>query len=190
MVNINLVPEKIRSAENLRIIVMVGALSLVLPALFWGYRYQGKRSEEAQVEKDLSALQAELDSDALKTVVMEVEQFTKDQADLDSKRSVVDTLRKRQVMLLRLLDLLPDIMPGTARVRNLKVADSKGTKGVELTCDFLAVDGVATVYENLEASSMVANLELATNTMQPTVDNATGRNVITASYKFVLQDQP
>jgi Tfp pilus assembly protein PilN len=190
MVNINLVPEKIRSTENLRLIVMVGAISLVLPALFWGYRYQGKRSELAQAEQEVKALNAELNSDALRNVVTEVEQFTKDQGDLTIKRSVVDQLRKRQVLLLKLLDMLPDIVPGTARIKRLAVTDVKGAKQVELGCDFNAKDGVATVYENLEASSLVGSLQLTTNPTVAALDPATGSNLITATYTFTLQDEP
>jgi Tfp pilus assembly protein PilN len=187
MVNINLVPEKIRSAENLQVIVMIGALSLLLPVLYWGYRYQGKRAELASAKADLDALNAELSSPQLKQVVADVEQFTKDQAELDTKRSVVDQLRKRQVLLVKLLDLLPDIMPRESRVFTLKVTDVKAAKQVEMACEFRATDAVATVYENLEASPLVSALEMS-NAMSTKVVG--GRNVITATYKFMLQDTP
>src|SRR5882724_639498 len=150
MVNINLVPEKIRSAETLKVIVMLGVLSLAVPAAFWVMQYQAKRAKLASVEKQLQGLVDELNSPTLKNVVAEVEQFSKDQSNLDTKRSIVDQLRKRQILLLRLLDLLPDVIPPKSRISVLSVADEKGAKKVTLTCDFMTLDAIASAYENLE----------------------------------------
>ena len=187
MVNINLLPDKIRSAESLKIIVLVGACSLALPVLFWSGRYQGARADLAQVDSELKELRLELESPQLKQIVAEVEQFTKDQGDLDAKRSVVDTLRKKQVTLLRFLDMLPDIMPKNAKITVLTVTDGKGGKEVSLTCDFLGLDSIAAVYESLEASPQIDRVEMAT---APSSKKGNGRNTMTAAFKFVLVDQP
>jgi hypothetical protein len=188
MVNINLVPEKIRSAEALKVIVILGALSLSLPVLFWAMKYQGKRASLAAVDKEVDALNAELASPALKNIVASVEQFTKDQSDLDTKRSVVDLLRKRQVLLLRLLDALPDIIPGFGRVTSLVAADAKGAKKVTMTCEFTTLDAIAAVYENLEASPLVDRLEMVGAV--ETKKNAAGKPISTSTYSFNLQDLP
>ena len=188
MVNINLVPEKLRSAEALKLIVVLGCLSLTLPAAFWALRYQGKRAELAAVEHDLDSLNAELVSPQLKQVVADVEQFAKDQSDLDSKRSSVDKLRGRQVMILKLLDMLPDIVPRNARIKTMAVSDEKGAKKVDMAFDFAALESVAAVYENLEASPLVDKLELVSG--PESSKDASGRALVTAAFRFALLEQP
>lgn len=186
MVNINLVPDKIRSAETLKVIVMLGVVSLAIPVAFWAMKYQAKRAELASVEKDLQSLNEELNSEKLRQVVAEVEQFTRDQTNLDTKRSIVDQLRKRQVLLLRLLDLLPDVIPSKARISALTVIDEKGAKKVTMTCDFMTLDAVASTYENLEASPLVMNLDMTTPLQSKA--SSTGRGTLTATYVFTLQE--
>lgn len=184
MVNINLVPEKIRTGETLKILFVVGAISLVFPVLFWAGRYQQKNGDLAAKQAELAAVQAQLDSPHLKEVVAEVEQFAKDQADLDAKRSIVDELRKRQVIIPRFLDLLPDLFPGDGRVDNLVISDQKGVKHCVMTCDFLSLEGVATVYENLDSSNLVAKLSMSSGPKSAVVSS---RNIIQVDYNFDLQ---
>ena len=187
MVNINLVPDKIRSADTLKIIVTIGVISLSLPIAFWAMKFQGKRAQLAVVKSQLADLNKELESPQLKQVVADVEQFTKDQSMLDTKRSIVDELRKRQVVLLRLLDLLPDVIPARARINSLAVIDEKGAKKVTMICDFTALDAIASAYENLEASPLVINLEMTTPLQSSSA--GTGRGTLTATYVFSLQDK-
>jgi len=188
MVNINLVPEKLRSAEALKLIVVLGCLSLTLPAAFWALRFQAKRAELAAVEHELDLLNAELVSPQLKQVVADVEQFAKDQSDLDSKRSNVDKLRGRQMMILKLLDMLPDIVPRKARIKTMVVSDEKGAKKVDLSFEFAAIESVAAVYENLEASPLVDKLELVSG--PEAAKDGLGKSVVSAAFKFSLLEQP
>jgi hypothetical protein len=184
MVNINLVPEKIRSGETLKIIVLLGSVSLVLPVLFWGYRYQGERAKLSDVEKQLDAVNAELNSPQLREIVADVKKFSDDQAALAAKRSIVDSLRQRQVVILRFLDMVPDIIPADSKVNKLVVTDDKGNKKVEMTCSFLSEESVSSVYENLEASSLVGGLKMSDGPKSETVD---GIPTLTAKFSFVLQ---
>ena len=187
LVQINLVPDKIRSGETLRVIVLVGVVSLFLPVLFWAYRYQAVRAERVAVEKELQGLKDELASPQLKQVVAEVEQFTRDEADLAAKRSVLDQLRKRQVMILRLLDLMPDLLPADSRLRSMNVTDAGATKHVELGVVNRTNDAVAEVYNNLESSSLIGKLQM---TEGPSPVVVGGRNMVRATYTFDLQDVP
>jgi Tfp pilus assembly protein PilN len=186
MVNINLLPEKVRSAEVLKIVVALGMLSLALPVVFWAWRYTQANAELAAVEKQIDSVNADLNSPQLKQVVAEVEQFSKNAADLDSKRSVVDTLRKKQVVLVRLMDVLPDLIPARACLSHLEVKDAKGVKGATLEGSALSADVLAELYTNLEANPVVKNLKMDS---PPSASQANGHSVLTFKLSFEVGDQ-
>jgi Tfp pilus assembly protein PilN len=186
MVNINLLPEKVRSAEILKIVVVLGLASLALPVVFWAYRYTQANAELAAVEKQIDSVNADLNSPQLKQVVAEVEQFSKNAADLDTKRSVVDTLRKKQVVLVRLMDVLPDLIPARAWLTRLDVKDNKGAKNASLEGNALSADVLAELYTNLEANPVVKNLKMDSS---PMAGQANGHDVLTFRLSFDVGDQ-
>ena len=188
MVNINLLPEKVRAAEVLKIVVILGVLSLTLPVLFWAYRYAGAKAELAAVEKQIDDVNVQLNSPHLKQVVAEVEQFGKDRADLTSKRSVVDLLRQQQVTLVRFLDILPDLVPKRAWLTSVVVTpDAKGdTKKVVVMGSAMSAEVVADFYSNLQAQAAVHSPQMDT---PPAVALYKGMSIVTFTLSFSIGDE-
>jgi hypothetical protein len=111
MIKLNLLPEKVRAAETMRLIVLLAALLYVLAALAVGMKWTQSKARVTAAQAEVDQVNAELNSPALRSTVLAVEKFTQDKADEESKASVVDTYRK-QVGLLRLVDALPDWADG------------------------------------------------------------------------------
>src|SRR5262245_7655516 len=119
IVQLNLLPEKVRAAEVLRRIVLIGAAAHLLLVGLVGWRVLAARARLAKVQAGIDAVMAELNSEKLRRTVEEVERFTREKGDLAAKRSQVDVLRKRQATLVRLLDTLPDLVPPTVFIKKL-----------------------------------------------------------------------
>jgi type IV pilus assembly protein PilN len=186
MVNINLLPEKVRAAETLKLVVIIGTLCLTLPLLFWTYRYIGDKAKLAAVEQKIEVVNSELNSPKLKQVVQEVEQFGRDRADLDAKRSVVDLLRKKQVTVLRFLDVLPDLVPKRAWLTKVELKDEKGSRKVFLEGMALSSEVVADLYANLEAHAVIKNPSMDA---APTQVLQRGKSIVNFKLSFAIEDQ-
>lgn len=182
MVQLNLLPEKVRAAEALRKIILVGVAVYGVLALGLAWRFVAARSELALVQTGIDALRAELESDALKRTVAEVQRFTTEQADLKTKKSQVDVLRNRQVNLVRMFDTLPDLLPPTVHLTSLFVREEKGE--MRFVVEGLAgtPEAVADFYVQLESHGLV--LKPSLDDAPKYVDNVAGLG--RDAYKFTM----
>ncbi|HXB98321.1 MAG TPA: hypothetical protein VNZ54_09720 [bacterium] len=167
MIKLNLLPEKVRAAALLRVIILVAAGVYVLGLLGLGFRYTQARARVDEVQREVDAVNAELNSPALLSTVQAVEKFTQDKQDEQAKASVVESYRRQQVVLSRLLDSLPDwTLSSQVWFDHLIVDAVKGT--VSLEGD--AVDQLcfARFYTQLESQPLVSKLVM-TDKLTPTV---------------------
>ncbi len=185
MININLVPEKVRAGEALKVIMLLGSLSLVIPLLFWSWRFVVAKAELSGVEEEIDKVVAELNSPQLKQVVEEVEQFTRDRANLDSKRSLVDALRKKQVVLVRMLDAIPDLLPRRAWLTKMEVKEEKGVRRVAMEGMSEVPEAVADFYVGLEAHPVVKKLAMDD---PPKTDRYRGVDIVKFKLSFEVEE--
>jgi hypothetical protein len=160
MIKLNLLPEKVRAAALMRVIIAVGIAVYLVGLLGLGFRYTQARARLNEAQREVDAVNAELNSPELINTVQAVEKFTQDKADEQAKASVVESYRRQQVVLSRLLDSLPDwTMSSQVWFDHLTVDAIKG--GVILEGD--AVDALcfARFYTLLESQPLVSKLTLA-----------------------------
>lgn len=186
MVGINLVPERVRSAEKLKIIIAVGVVAQALPILFWLWRYGGVKAELSLVEDEIIKVNSELASPQLKNVVAEVEQFTQDRQNLESKRSVVDVLRKRQSTFVRLYDVLPDLVPRRSWLRKMETISDKGKTKIQVEGTAMAPEVVAEFYSALQSHPSIKDAEMTESPKVTTLPG--GSEAVTFKLKFSAED--
>lgn len=186
MIRLNLLPEKVRSAERLKLIVIVGVGVYAVGLLFLGWGWMRAGAKVDKVKAESAAIEAKLNAPELREAVEAVNQFTKDQNEMKEKASIVNTVRKRQVTLVRLLDQLPDwTQDGTVWVVRLEVKDGRGGREVGLEGHATSPLAFARFFTNLEAQPLVQSLKL---TGPPTPVPENGQSVITFTVTFTLAE--
>jgi|GEM_PF-3028035 hypothetical protein len=159
MIKLNLLPEKVRAAALMRVIILVAGGVYIIGLLGLGFRYTQARARLDEVQREVDAVNAELNSPALLSTVQAVEKFTQDKTDEQAKASVVESYRRQQVVLSRLLDALPDwTMNSQVWFDHLLVDAAKGT----VTLEGGAVDALsfARFYTLLESQPLVVKLTM------------------------------
>ena len=159
MIKLNLLPEKVRAAALLRLILIVAAGVYLLGLFGLGIRFSQARARLDEVQREVDAVNAELNSPALLSTVQAVEKFTQDKADEQAKASIVEAYRRKQVVIARLIDSLPDwTMNGQVWFDHLVVEGEKGAVGLEGD----AVDSLAFArfYTLLESQPIVNKLAM------------------------------
>jgi Tfp pilus assembly protein PilN len=91
-----------------------------------------------------------MESPALKNVVQAVVEFTAQRQALDSEQAVVNGLRQKQVALVRLMDILPDVIPPRLWLTDLNATLDKGSYKVVLKGSADSPQEVAQFFSNLE----------------------------------------
>lgn len=161
MIKLNLLPEKVRAAERLRLILLLGAAVYVLFLLGLALRWNSARAKVAAVELEVEAVNRALNAPELQQTVREVERFTKDKGEVSAKGSQVNELRKKQATLVRLLDALPDwTLDGQVWFIKVTVTEDKGAKQVVLDGAAVSRLAFARFYTNLESQPLVKKLVL------------------------------
>ena len=124
MVTIDLLPEKAKVADVIRLYVLGGvALYLLAGGAFFGMRMSALgelnelKNQTAEVEKKL---------EALGSIQSEVAKLAKNKSTLEKDAEVLTTLRLRQSIWVNVLDLIPDVMPASATLTEIKNAGGKG----------------------------------------------------------------
>jgi hypothetical protein len=169
MIKLNLLPEKVRAAALMRVIVLLAGLVYILGLLGLGFRYTQARARFNEVQREVDGVNAELNSPALISTVQAVEKFTQDKADEQAKASVVESYRRKQVTLARLLDSLPDwTMDGQVWFDHVLADADKGT--VTLEGDSVDPLSFARFYTLLQSQPIVSKLAMpdksSTNTVR------------------------
>lgn len=186
MINLNLLPAKVRAGERMQLILLLGGAVYVLGLLGLGWTWVSARSRVAAVEEQILGVQAQLNAPELREAVQAVDRFTKDEAEKNQKASVVNTLRKRQMTLLRLLDALPDwMLGGEAWLHTLDVKYERTDRVVTLDGIATSAQTFARFFTNLESQPLVKKLKLLA---APTNSQDRGRAVVRFKLSFVLED--
>jgi Tfp pilus assembly protein PilN len=161
MININLLPEKIRSAELLRVSIGLAAAAVLMVAVGIGYVFFQKQAQLSEVKKQISVVQAEMDSGELKAMVQAVEEFAQQKKLLEDRQASIDKFRQSQVYWVSLLDLLPDVMPEQVWIQSLSLAgEEKGKKKIEIKARGLTQQDAARFYSNIEGLQGASEIKL------------------------------
>jgi Tfp pilus assembly protein PilN len=158
MVKLNLLPEKVRAAEVLRLVALVGIAVYLAAAALLGWRFLAAHQALAVVNGKIAKVDAELKP--LQAIADEVKKLTDEKNEQDAKRGKLIELAKRQAYLIRLMDMLPDLMQGgqvwlvgldETVDRNRRVSLDGKASTMEVWADF---------YSNLESQSQVSDLKI------------------------------
>jgi Tfp pilus assembly protein PilN len=188
MIKLNLLPEKVRAGETLKLIILAGVAVYVLGLLLLGWRWMAANAKVNAVKAEAAAIQAKLDAPELREAVEAVDRFTKDQKEVKDKASVVNILRKRQVGLLRLLDQLPDwMLGGQVWLQSLEVSPEKNDRKVTIQGRAVSASAFALFFTNLEAQPIVTKMTLVA---PPRLLNELGQKVHSFTVSFILEELP
>jgi hypothetical protein len=108
MIQLNLLPPKVRAAELLRKILLGAALAYALVFGWVAWQWSVKHVQLVLEQHEVDRVQAQLNSPELQVAVAAVQKFADDMASVKAKASVVDQYREDQVPLMRLMDDIPD----------------------------------------------------------------------------------
>jgi len=134
MIRINLLPSKKKKAFVLPPALIYGTtamvviiISIIAGTFFLNGQVSSKKADIAEKEKKLKQLQAALE---------DVKNYEKDNKDYRDKNSIIEQLKKNQIVPLRLLDEVSEMLPkgvwltaindkgGTIRIEGLAFSNS------------------------------------------------------------------
>jgi Tfp pilus assembly protein PilN len=185
MVKLNLLPSKVRSAELLRLVALVGVVVYALVAGLIGWRLLVASRGLAEVALQVAKVDAELKP--LKVIADEVKKLTDEKNEQDTKKARLVELTKRQAYLVRVLDMLPDfVQGGQVWLTTLdQTADKGGARRVSLEGRSLSMEAWADFYSNLESQSLIDGLKIET---APMVGKDGTKQYFAFKVSFVLKD--
>ncbi|HTA17464.1 MAG TPA: hypothetical protein VK786_06940 [bacterium] len=108
MIQLNLLPPKVRAAELLRKILLGAGLAYALVFGWVAWQWSVKHVQLVMEQHEVDRVQAQLNSPELQVAVAAVQKFADDMASVKAKASVVDQYREEQVPLMKLMDAIPD----------------------------------------------------------------------------------
>jgi hypothetical protein len=191
MIQLNLLPPKVRAAELLRKILIGAGVAYALVFGWVAWQWSVSHVQLVMEEHEVDRVQAQLNSPELQVAVAAVQKFADDMAAVKAKASVVNQYRKQQVPLMRLLDSVPDwTMGGQVWFTHLEADDfSLAGRSVILGGAALSRPIFAQFFEFLGDQPLVKGLALAT---PPTTGLL--RNVQTTQFRvnfnYTAADQP
>jgi Tfp pilus assembly protein PilN len=159
MIRVNLLPEKVRNAEGLKTDIILAAIALALVAGGIGYLYQQGLSGLHAIQKERAAVDAEKNSPELKKMVADVEEFAKQDKNFHDQLANLNRFREKQVFFVKLLDMLPDLVPDNAYLTDVNEASNKGAITVTIKGNAMTPDDVSKFYMALESQGF-KNLSL------------------------------
>ncbi len=184
MVKLNLLPAKVRAAEILRLAVIAAlAVYLVLFGIL-AWRFAVAKQALAAVNTKIEKVEAELRP--LQVIADEVKKLSAEKNEQEAKKSKLGELTRRQIYLVRALDLLPDLMQGgQIWVNNFDQVVDKNTRRITLEGRAISAEAWADFYDNLEAQNLISDLKIDVP-LNNTTEN--GRVVSTFKVSFILKD--
>jgi Tfp pilus assembly protein PilN len=185
MITINLLPEKVRTAEKLKKTVALGSIFYILVAAAVGWQYWRKDQEVKVVQAEIKKLQIELDSPKLTDVVKEVEKFSMDKDDLKTKKAILDSVRLQQAFWIRLLDVIPDLLPERVWVTKLDTIRERDRVKVVLEGNAESPEVFADFYSNLEAHDLISEPNVKDSLSSTTVF---GKRVVKFKVEFFVEE--
>jgi hypothetical protein len=186
MIKLNLLPEKVRAAERLQLIILLGVLVYGLGLTMLGWRWVVAHHRVAGMDQQIAVVQDQLNAPELRDAVVAVDRFTKDEKEKSDKASVVNSLRKKQVTLLRLLDSLPDwTMDGQVWMQTLDVKYVGAERKVAMDGYAVSPLAFAHFFTNLENQPIVKKIALDA---APTKERLFNKPVMRFKLSFSLED--
>jgi Tfp pilus assembly protein PilN len=188
MVKLNLLPPKVREAELLRLVFILGILVYILVAGLIAWRYTVAVQMRSGVEEKISKVEAALVP--LKPIADEVKKLTEEKTEQDAKKAKLDELAKRQSYLVRLLDALPDFMQGGQVWLTLldQTIEKNSDRRIVLEGNAASVEAWADFYNNLESQSLVSELRIDTSPSVFTTQTDHKRKVFHFKVSFILKE--
>jgi hypothetical protein len=192
MIQLNLLPPKVREAELLRKILIVAGLAYAVAGGWVAWQWTLNEAKVRMAQRAVDRVQAQLNSPELQVAVQAVQKFADDMAAVKAKASVVDQYRKQQVSLLRLLDAVPDwTMNGQVwfQILTAPLSPNSGPAGrpVELTGATLSRTFFVKYYDFMQGQPLVNNLSLDG---PPTGASIHNTQVVTFRLGFTVPDLP
>ncbi|KPJ98677.1 MAG: hypothetical protein AMK71_11030 [Nitrospira bacterium SG8_35_4] len=127
MIRINLLPSKRKKAFLLPPVFIYGIIAMVVVIIvilagtfFMNNQISSKQDDLSEKEQTLKKLQAALE---------EVKNYEKDNKDYRDKNSIIEQLKKNQIVPLRLLDEVSEMLPKGVRLTSL--TDKGGIVSIE-----------------------------------------------------------
>lgn len=184
MVKLNLLPAKVRAAEVLRLAVLLGmAVYLVLIGIL-AWRYAVAKQALAEVGVKIAKVEAELKP--LQVIADEVKKLSAEKNEQEAKKSKLSELTRRQVYLVRAMDLLPDLMQGgQVWLTGFDQDAAKGIRRIILDGKAVSPAAWADFYDNLDAQALIGELKIDA---PMTSAFESGRAVYAFKVSFVLKD--
>jgi Tfp pilus assembly protein PilN len=163
VVKLNLLPAKVREAELLRLVFILGIAVYILAVGLLGWRYTVSVGVRSGVEAKISKVEAELVP--LKAIADEVRKLTDEKTEQDAKKAKLGELAKRQAYLVRLLDALPDFMQGGQVWLTIldQTVEKGGARRISLEGNAASIEAWADFYNSLESQSLVSDLKIDTS---------------------------
>jgi type IV pilus assembly protein PilN len=122
------------------------ALILVLAAIVVGWRYWSLATQSAKLDADIASAQGE--TARLHSIIVQVQQYEQQKAQLQQRVALIEQLRKEQTGPVHMLDEISRALPPMVWLTDLKQTAS----GVEVQIDGKCMNETA-------VSDFVANLE-------------------------------
>jgi Tfp pilus assembly protein PilN len=184
MIEIDLLPERIRSDEAFRRNLVLGGALVVAVLVGVGMMALQKRTELKSVEDQIKAVQAEMQSPELQKIVQAVTEFTAQRQLLDTQQALVNQLRQKQVTLVKILDALPDVLPPRLWLTDCVTSVDKGKLKVALKGAAASGEAVAQLMSNLQNQGAFKSVSLDT---PPAPSVAVGSPVVTFGISFEFE---
>ncbi|MGH7442941.1 MAG: PilN domain-containing protein, partial [bacterium] len=186
MIELNLLPPKVRAAELLRKTITWALVAYALAAGWLLWQWELDHSKLVQAQHEVQRVQAQLNSPELQVAVQAVKKFADDMAAVKAKASVVNALRQQQVPLLQALDTVPDWgMGGQVWFTDLAISAGKGGgETVELGAETQTRSQFAAYYEFLSGLPGVSGLALDG---EPQDTMVAGNRVVRFKVSFTLE---
>ncbi len=155
MVRINLIPVRQVKKREVGRQQLVGFAALVVVGFVGNILWS--RSVEDGVDRQQQSIQKlQRDIAALDAAIGEVNQITKDKKDLEDKLKVLDTLKKKRVGPVKVMDALAQLMPQHVWITSM---DEKGGS-VQIQGLGMTNDDVAELMRELKKSQLFSNIVL------------------------------
>ena len=125
-------------------ITVACSLILIVAALFVGWRYWTLRQDSARIDKEIAEAQQE--TLRLRAIILQVQQFEQQKAELQTRVALIEELRTSQTGPVHMLDQISRAVPPMLWLTELKQTE-----------DSVVIDGRCTGLTSL--SDFVTNLE-------------------------------
>jgi type IV pilus assembly protein PilN len=153
MIRINLLNVERKAAKKAGSALLIGqkitigcSIILIVAALFVGWRYWTLQQESARLDKDIADAQQEVSR--LKSIIVQVEQFEQQKAQLQQRVALIEELRKNQTGPVHMLDQVSRALPATVWLTELK----QGADGITIDGRCTGLTSLSDFISNLEAT--------------------------------------